>query len=215
MFHVTLHVMSDFAHTSHFHECDENCVHLETHRDQSSQEHSETYHHSGPISKTLSYIRSKMDTALSTSALYPTREEVRQWETCFDSLLNHKFGCTLFRQFLTKEFSDENVDFWSECEEFKKMKEGKKSIQKGMDIYNLYVAEQSRKEVNLDSDTRAATKAALENGCRADTFTLAQSRIEQLMAKDSYRRFLKDRLYLDLVEAFDREAKETKETKEK
>lgn len=30
-------------------------------------------------------------------------------------------------------------------------------------------------------------------------FTLAQTRIEQLMAKDSYRRFLKSKLFLDLL----------------
>uniref|UniRef100_A0A914ZNY7 RGS domain-containing protein n=1 Tax=Parascaris univalens TaxID=6257 RepID=A0A914ZNY7_PARUN len=41
------------------------------------------------FTKTLSYIRNKMDAA-STSALYPTKEEVRQWEQSFESLLNHK-----------------------------------------------------------------------------------------------------------------------------
>ncbi|VDK41449.1 unnamed protein product [Gongylonema pulchrum] len=109
-------------------------------------------------------------------------------------------GCLLFRTFLKGEFSDENVDFWIECEEFRKMKEGKKStIQKAHAIYNQYIAEQSPKEVNLDSDTRAATKAALESGARLNTFSLAQTRIEQLMAKDSYRRFLKSKLFLDLL----------------
>ncbi|KAK5977849.1 Regulator of G protein signaling domain protein [Trichostrongylus colubriformis] len=155
----------------------------------------------GPISKTISLIRNKLDVALSTSSLYPTREEVRLWRMSFESLLNHKYGCTLFREFLKKEFSDENVDFWLECEEFKKLKEGKKAtIQRAHEIYKEYVAPAAPKEVNLDSDTRAATKAAMESGCKPDTFSLAQSRIEQLMAKDSYRRFLKDSLYLDLVD---------------
>ncbi|WKY14174.1 hypothetical protein Q1695_000042 [Nippostrongylus brasiliensis] len=154
----------------------------------------------GPISKTISLIRSKLDGALSTSSLYPTREEVRQWRTSFESLLNHKYGCSLFREFLKKEFSDENVDFWLECEEFKKMKEGKKAtIQRAHDIFKEYIAAAAPKEVNLDSDTRAATKAAMESGCKSDTFSLAQSRIEQLMAKDSYRRFLRDNLYLSLA----------------
>ncbi|XGW35485.1 hypothetical protein V3C99_019035 [Haemonchus contortus] len=158
----------------------------------------------GPISKTISLIRNKLDVALSTSSLYPTREEVRQWSMSFESLLNHKYGCTLFREFLKKEFSDENVDFWLECEEFKKMKEGKKAtIQRAHEIFKEYVAAAAPKEVNLDSDTRAATKAAMESGCKPDTFSLAQSRIEQLMAKDSYRRFLKDSLYLDLVDGIE------------
>ncbi|ULT81822.1 hypothetical protein L5515_017525 [Caenorhabditis briggsae] len=158
----------------------------------------------GPISRTLSYLRSKMDLALSTSSLYPSREDVRQWEKSFDSLLNNKFGCALFRQFLKKEFSDENMDFWLECEEFKKMKDGKKSTtQKAIEIYSEFVAEHAPKEVNLDSDTRAATRAAVEAGCKPDTFALAQNRVEQLMSKDSYRRFLRDRLFLDLLESYD------------
>ncbi|MFH4974019.1 hypothetical protein AB6A40_000728 [Gnathostoma spinigerum] len=151
------------------------------------------------ITKTISFLRSKMDAA-STSTLYPSKEQVRQWEQSFESLLSHKYGCLLFRTFLKGEFSDENVDFWLECEEFKKMKEGKKStIQKAHAIFNEYVVEMAPKEVNLDSDTRAATKAALEKGARSDMFTLAQGRIEQLMAKDSYQRFLKSKLFLDLL----------------
>ncbi|GMT32418.1 hypothetical protein PFISCL1PPCAC_23715, partial [Pristionchus fissidentatus] len=154
----------------------------------------------GPLTKTFSYIRSKMDSAISTSSLYPTKDEVRLWEASFEALLNHKYGQMLFTQFLKKEFSSENIEFWTECEEFKKMKDGKKSTtQKAHDIYREFVAEHSPKEVNLDSDTRAATKAAMETGCRTDTFTLAQGKIEQLMAKDSYRRFLKDKIYLDML----------------
>ncbi|KAM3728010.1 Regulator of G-protein signaling rgs-7 [Dirofilaria immitis] len=151
------------------------------------------------FAKTLDFIRSKMDSC-STSTLYPSKEEVMQWQDSFERLLNHKYGCLLFRTFLKGEFSDENVDFWIECEEFRKMKEGKKStIQKAHSIYNKYIAEQSPKEVNLDSDTRTATKAALENGAKPNMFSLAQTRIEQLMSKDSYRRFLKSRLFLDLL----------------
>uniref|UniRef100_A0A1I8EXB2 RGS domain-containing protein n=1 Tax=Wuchereria bancrofti TaxID=6293 RepID=A0A1I8EXB2_WUCBA len=145
------------------------------------------------FAKTLDFIKSKMDSC-STSTLYPSKEEIIQWQESFEH------GCLLFRTFLKGEFSDENVDFWIECEEFRKMKEGKKStIQKAHSIYNKYIAEQSPKEVNLDSDTRAATKAALENGAKPNMFSLAQTRIEQLMAKDSYRRFLKSKLFLDLL----------------
>ncbi|KAL3990603.1 Regulator of G protein signaling domain family protein [Acanthocheilonema viteae] len=152
------------------------------------------------FAKTLDFIKSKMDSCSSTSTLYPSKEEIIQWQDSFERLLNHKYGCLLFRTFLKGEFSEENVDFWIECEEFRKMKEGKKStIQKAHSIYNKYIAEQSPKEVNLDSDTRAATKAALENGAKPNTFSLAQTRIEQLMAKDSYRRFLKSKLFMDLL----------------
>ncbi|CAJ0945061.1 unnamed protein product, partial [Mesorhabditis belari] len=154
----------------------------------------------GPLQKTVSYLRNKLDGAMSTGQLYPSREEVRQWETDFEALITHKFGCALFRDYLKKELSDENIDFWVECEEFKRMKEGKKETQKkAQEIFNTYVKDQAPREVNLDSATKAATKAAFEGGCGPDAFSLAQSRIQQLMEKDSYRRFLKDIMFTDLL----------------
>lgn len=51
----------------------------------------------------------------------------------------------------------------------------------------------------MDSTTKAATKAAIESGIRSNIFNLAQIKIEQLMAKDSYQRFLKSDQYLELL----------------
>ena len=60
-------------------------------------------------------------------------------------------GCLLFRQFVKMEFSVENLEFWSECQEFKKMKEGKKTtVQKAQQIYNLYVKNGGIKEVQIN-----------------------------------------------------------------
>lgn len=106
----------------------------------------------------------------------------------------------LFRQFLKLEFSVENLEFWLECEEFKKLKEGKKAtFQRANAIYNTFVRDRAEKEVNLDSTTKSATKVAIENGIRSDIFNMAQIKIEQLMAKDSYQRFLKSEQYLELL----------------
>ncbi|CEF63735.1 Regulator of G-protein signaling 3 [Strongyloides ratti] len=152
------------------------------------------------VSKSINYVKHKMASALSFPILYPSRSEVRQWETSFEALLHHKDGSELFKNFLKEEFSVENLDFWFECEEFKKMKEGKKSYNKALHIYDLYIHEDGSKQVNLDADTRNITKTLLDNGSKSDTFNLAQSRIEQLMAKDSYPRFLRSKRYLDFVQ---------------
>lgn len=53
-------------------------------------------------------------------------------------------------------------------------------------------------QVNLDSSTREHTKENLQNITRS-CFDLAQRRIYGLMEKDSYPRFLRSELYLDLV----------------
>ena len=56
----------------------------------------------------------------------------------------------------------------------------------------------SLSQVNLDSYTREHTKDNLQSVARS-CFDLAQRRIYGLMEKDSYPRFLRSELYLDLV----------------
>lgn len=53
-------------------------------------------------------------------------------------------------------------------------------------------------QVNLDSYTREHTKENLQNITRS-CFDLAQKRIYGLMEKDSYPRFLRSDLYLDII----------------
>ncbi|KAL3078743.1 hypothetical protein niasHT_036263 [Heterodera trifolii] len=155
----------------------------------------------GPLSKTLHFLRTKLDFSMSASVLCPSREDCRLWQESFDALLAHKYGCLLFREFLQSEFSEENLEFWLECEQFKRMKPAKKSTgQKANQIYDTFIRELAPKEVNLDSQTRLATQAALSVvPLRADMFMLAQQKIAQLMAKDSYPRFLKSEQYLELL----------------
>lgn len=55
--------------------------------------------------------------------------------------------------------------------------------------------------MNLESETKNITIKSLEEGPTPETFNLAQSKILQLMTKDSYRRFLQSKLYLDLLKS--------------
>lgn len=55
-------------------------------------------------------------------------------------------------------------------------------------------------QVNLDSGTRSRTSEQLGNADR-QTFEVAQFKIEHLMEKDSYPRFLKSDIYQDLLAA--------------
>ena len=55
-------------------------------------------------------------------------------------------------------------------------------------------------QVNIDSQTRQLTSESMhEEGARADAFEAAQRRIESLMEKDSYQRFLRSSHYLRLA----------------
>ncbi|KAM3825562.1 regulator of G-protein signaling 3-like isoform 2-T2 [Vipera latastei] len=130
--------------------------------------------------------------------LRPPPEEVLEWGDSLEKLLQHKYGVAAFRSFLHTEFSEENLEFWLACEEYRNIKSQSKMIAKARKIFTEYIAVQSCKEVNLDSYTREHTKENLQNISRG-CFDLAQRRIYGLMEKDSYPRFLRSELYLDLI----------------
>ena len=55
-------------------------------------------------------------------------------------------GAALYRAFLLREFSNENLEFWLACEEYKNSKPQKLSA-RAQKIYNDFVAVQATKEV--------------------------------------------------------------------
>ncbi|XP_054443551.1 regulator of G-protein signaling 4 isoform X2 [Pteronotus mesoamericanus] len=127
-----------------------------------------------------------------------SREEVKKWAESLENLISHECGLAAFRAFLKSEYSEENIDFWVSCEEYKKIKSPAKLSPKAKKIYDEFISVQATKEVNLDASTREETS----RNVRAPTaacFDEAQRRIFHLMEKDSYRRFLKSRFYLELA----------------
>lgn len=57
-------------------------------------------------------------------------------------------GLAAFRAFLRTEFSEENLEFWLACEEYKKVKSQSKMASKAKKIFAEYIAIQSCKEVS-------------------------------------------------------------------
>ncbi|CAF3433760.1 unnamed protein product [Rotaria socialis] len=149
-------------------------------------------------SRAANLIRRRTTEAnLSEKSLIPSREDVQSWEQSFDALLRHRYGQALFRAFLRTEFSEENLEFWLACDEFRVCKEPKRSA-KAKKIYMDFIAIGAPKQVNLDTETRMSTIANIDNP-PLDTFDRAQRRIQGLMEKDSYQRFLKSELYINLL----------------
>ncbi len=58
-------------------------------------------------------------------------------------------GLALFRGFLRTEFSDENIEFWIACEEYKALVGVKKQQIKAQKIYQEFVAVQAPREVHF------------------------------------------------------------------
>ncbi|XP_007950347.1 regulator of G-protein signaling 18 [Orycteropus afer afer] len=126
-------------------------------------------------------------------------EVAMKWGESFDKLLSHKDGLEAFTRFLKTEFSEENIEFWTACEDFKKSKEPQQMILKAKAIYEKFIQNDAPQEVNLDFHTKEIiTKSITQPSIHS--FDAAQSRVYQLMEQDSYTRFLKSDIYLDLTE---------------
>ncbi|KAK2184223.1 hypothetical protein NP493_276g02052 [Ridgeia piscesae] len=150
----------------------------------------------------LSFLRRRhTDTALSSKdgKLKTTPESVLHWSKSFENLLMDKQGLDLFREFLRTEFSEENIEFWIACEDYKNVHSNKLNTE-AQRIYTDFIAVQAPHEINLDSKTRMLTIKNISSPSR-QTFEGAQRRIQALMEKDSYRRFLHSDIYQELLGA--------------
>lgn len=65
------------------------------------------------------------------------------------ALLLRAGGLAAFRAFLKSEYSEENIDFWVSCEEYKKIKSPSKLSPKARKIYEEFISVQATKEVGL------------------------------------------------------------------
>ncbi|CAN9500734.1 unnamed protein product [Ophioblennius macclurei] len=120
-------------------------------------------------------------------------------------------GRTVFTSFLKSEFSEENINFWIACQDYKKIAPSKLPS-RAKQIYQQYVKADAPNEVNLDGETREETRQNMENPCPS-CFNKAQKSIYTLMEKDSYRRFLKSKQVQDLCQKHSNAAQETNEKK--
>ncbi|XP_010870596.1 regulator of G-protein signaling 8 [Esox lucius] len=127
-----------------------------------------------------------------------SKDEVVRWADSFDVLLSHKYGLAAFRAFLKTEFSDENIEFWMACEEYKKIKTPAKLVTKANKIYNEFIDVKSPREINIDFHTREMARLSVvePNPCSLNE---VQARVHSLMEKDSYPRFLRSKIYQDLL----------------
>ncbi|KAL0966797.1 hypothetical protein UPYG_G00300260 [Umbra pygmaea] len=128
----------------------------------------------------------------------PPKEEVTQWGKALDNVLINSYGLATFRDFLSSEFSEENIEFWLACEEYKSTKDPGKMAAKAKRICQDFLQTGAKWEVNIDHFTKDKT---LRNIAQLTpmTFDLAQRQVFALMEKDSYGRFLKSNQYQEII----------------
>ncbi|XP_076320858.1 regulator of G-protein signaling 3-like [Tachypleus tridentatus] len=146
----------------------------------------------------LGFLRRRHTDSSIQSTVRPSPEEAEKWSESFQELMASKYGSALFRAFLSREFSEENIEFWLACEDFKKTRTNKLQS-KARKMYNDFIAVQAPKEVNLDSTTRTTIMNSLSKPDH-HSFDQAQKKVQGLMERDAYLRFFQSELYLELLQ---------------
>uniref|UniRef100_A0A3B5LA35 Regulator of G protein signaling 2 n=1 Tax=Xiphophorus couchianus TaxID=32473 RepID=A0A3B5LA35_9TELE len=131
------------------------------------------------------------------STFRPSVDDVNQWAQSLDKLLGHKYGKAAFHIFLKSEFCEENVEFWTACENFKSLTSQKALTSKANRIYEEFIKSEAPKEINLDFNTRNAIEQCL-HAPTATSFHAAQKKVYSLMENNSYPRFIHSDLYKEL-----------------
>uniref|UniRef100_A0A1I7YPU9 RGS domain-containing protein n=1 Tax=Steinernema glaseri TaxID=37863 RepID=A0A1I7YPU9_9BILA len=111
----------------------------------------------------------------------------------FEVVVNDKDGFELLRSHMQEEKSEENLDFWARCRQLEE--EWNEDAAKV--LYEQFVKVNAPKEVNLDSDIRKLLAYSLTK----ETIEAARRHIGSLIERDPFQRFLKTRIFSDLVRA--------------
>ncbi|XP_075038607.1 regulator of G-protein signaling 5 [Mixophyes fleayi] len=128
----------------------------------------------------------------------PSAEEALQWRDTLEKLLQNSYGLSSFQSFLKMEFSEENIEFWMACEDYRKIKSPTKLAVKAKKIFEEFIQTEAPREVNIDHFTKDVTMKNLVEPSTS-SFDLAQKKIFALMEKDSLPRFIRSEIYQELV----------------
>lgn len=122
------------------------------------------------------------------------------WGQSFEKLLEDPAGLHTFAEFLKKEFSAENIYFWTACERYRQIATNEERAALAMDIFVKHLGNGALEPVNVDSQARNIAEENLKAADR-NLFTPAQKQIFNLMKFDSYQRFIRSDLYKKCIEA--------------
>ncbi|XP_062869476.1 regulator of G-protein signaling 8-like [Trichomycterus rosablanca] len=127
-------------------------------------------------------------------------QDTLQWSQSLNQLLKSKYGLATFRIFLKSEFSDENIEFWLTCEDYKKISSCLRMYFKARIVYNQFIKPGSPKEINIDYHTREKIRSNIRSPT-SHSFDEAQKIVYGLMERDSYPRFLRSEMYRNLLDS--------------
>ncbi|CAH1163571.1 unnamed protein product [Phaedon cochleariae] len=116
------------------------------------------------------------------------------WAHSFEKLLEDPLGLHMFTESLKKQFSAENIYFWTACERFRLLPPGAERQAEAQRIYQLHLGVGAAEPVNVDAQGRHLAEHSL-SAADHGLFEQAQKQIFVLMKLDCYPRFLKSDIY--------------------
>lgn len=100
-------------------------------------------------------------------------------ELFISSTLNYILTLT-FQEFLKKEFADENIMFWKECEKYRKITDLNERKAKATEIFERHLSATAGDPVNVDSQARQMTQAGVDDAA-PDLFKSPQTQVRSEM----------------------------------
>ncbi|XP_066504371.1 regulator of G-protein signaling 21 [Hoplias malabaricus] len=131
------------------------------------------------------------------SDVHSSHQEDAIFKPKLEKLLEDKRCLAAFRAFLKSEFSEENVEFWLACREYKESTSASMRTRKAAQIYEQFLDPMAQREVNIDYHTREKIKSSLKNP-DPTCFKEAEDLVFKLMERDSCPRFLKSAAFQNI-----------------
>jgi hypothetical protein len=119
-------------------------------------------------------------------------EDVKLWRHSFEALLKNPKGLALFRDFVEKELSSENLDFWERVNQLEETETRAAFKERAVRVYDDFIKLGSPNEINIPSHCLTPLTLVFEDEEGAlpyACFSIAQEHIFALMKKDTYPRF--------------------------
>ncbi|XP_022918428.1 regulator of G-protein signaling 11 isoform X2 [Onthophagus taurus] len=128
----------------------------------------------------------------------PTEKRVKRWGLSMEELVRDPTGIQEFTNYLRKEYSHENIRFWTAVNDLRRSSQSQ--IQrKVQDIFEEFLAPGAPCEINIDGKTMERVHHEMKNPTRF-TFDAAQDHVYTLLLKkDCYPRFIRSEHYKNLL----------------
>lgn len=116
-----------------------------------------------------SNVASRSRNAVATVGNIVTSHGVQVWGNSFEKLLEDAAGLHTFAEFLKKEFSAENIYFWTGCERYRKITDHTERTKEANAIFSKHLGTGASEPVNVDSKARTLAQERL-NFAEPDLF---------------------------------------------